>query len=297
MLLALNRPDEARAHAELALTSAPSQAHQALALIAVARKQDDEALRQAELAAAVDAGLPMPAFIRGTIAYNNQQFERAIGFLLEARQGYARRSAQAKDLNFMIGDSLARLERYQEAGPYLKEEIRLYPQHVRARAGLAMLYQSMGRGAEAERVLTDLVRDVPTRDASDTAAQRMAHVRPDRSGGGGRGRGAPEAAVKRRRRVPDDRRRGHSSSARSRLPSPLSRPSRGGPPARQGSTSRPIPTATSSSSPSTRCARTRSRPTADAPARRASTRSPRAAPASPSPTRTRSSRCRRTRAS
>ncbi len=171
MLLALNRPDEARAHAELALTSAPSQAHQALALIAVARKQDDEALRQAELAAAVDAGLPMPAFIRGTIAYNNQQFERAIGFLLEARQGYARRSAQAKDLNFMIGDALARLERYPEAGPYLEEEIRLYPQHVRARAGLAMLYQSMGRSAEAERVLTDLVRDVPTRDASDTAAQ------------------------------------------------------------------------------------------------------------------------------
>jgi tetratricopeptide (TPR) repeat protein len=119
----------------------------------------------------VDAGLPMPAFIRGTIAYNNQQFERAIGFLLEARQGYARRSAQAKDLNFMIGDALARLERYQEAGPYLEEEIRLYPQHVRARAGLAMLYQSMGRGAEAERVLTDLVRDVPTRDASDTAAR------------------------------------------------------------------------------------------------------------------------------
>ena len=95
----------------------------------------------------------MPAFIRGTIAYNNQQFERALGFLLEARKGYAQRSAQAKDLHFMIGDSLARLERYQEAEPYLEEEIRLYPQHVRARAGLAMLYQSMGRGAEAERVL------------------------------------------------------------------------------------------------------------------------------------------------
>ena len=67
----------ARKHAELALTSAPSQAHQALALIEVARKRDDEALRQAELAAAVDPGLPMPAFIRGTIAYNNQHFDQA----------------------------------------------------------------------------------------------------------------------------------------------------------------------------------------------------------------------------
>ena len=182
MLLTLNRLDEARAHAELALKSAPSEAHQALALIAVARKQDDEAIRQAELAAAADPGLPMPAFIRGTIAYNNQQFERAIGFLLEAQKGYATRSAQAKDLHFMIGDSLARLERYQEAEPYLREEVRLYPQHVRARAGLAMLYQSTGREADADRALAELVRDVPSAEAASTAASvwRM-FGRPDRA--------------------------------------------------------------------------------------------------------------------
>ena len=41
------------------------------------------------MAAAADPGLPMPAFIRGTIAYNNQQFDRALGFLLEAQKGYA----------------------------------------------------------------------------------------------------------------------------------------------------------------------------------------------------------------
>ena len=182
MLLSLNRPDEARAHAELALTSAPSQAHQALALIAVASKRDAEALREAELAAAAEPGLPMPAFIRGTIAYNDQQFERALGFLLEAQKAYAQRSSQARDLHFMIGDSLARLERYKEAEPYLKEEVRLYPSHVRARAGLALLYQSTGRTAEAERALADLVRDVPSRDASDTAARvwRM-FGRPDRA--------------------------------------------------------------------------------------------------------------------
>jgi hypothetical protein len=45
-----------------------------------------------------------------------------------------------------------------------------------------MLYQSMGRGAEAERALVDLVRDVPSREASDTAARvwRM-FGRPDRA--------------------------------------------------------------------------------------------------------------------
>jgi arylsulfatase A-like enzyme/predicted Zn-dependent protease len=170
MLLGLNRLDEARAHAELAVKNAPAQAHQAIALIEVARKRDAEALRQAELAAQAEPGLPMPLFIRGTIEYNNQRYNDALKYLLEARKAYAQRSAQARDLHFMIGDSLARLERYQEAEPFLVAEIRLYPQHVRARASLAMLYESMGRPTEAERVLSDLTRDVPTREAYDTVA-------------------------------------------------------------------------------------------------------------------------------
>jgi arylsulfatase A-like enzyme/Flp pilus assembly protein TadD len=182
MLLTLQRYDDARKHAELALQRAPSEAHQALALIAVARKQDEEAIEQAELAAAADPGLPMPAFIRGTIAYNHQQFERALPFLLEAQKGYATRAAQARDLHFMIGDSLARLDRYKEAEPYLREEIRLYPQHVRARVGLAMLYQATGREAEAARTLDDLVREVPSPEAASTAARvwRM-FGRPDKA--------------------------------------------------------------------------------------------------------------------
>jgi tetratricopeptide (TPR) repeat protein len=171
MLLALNRLDAARAHAELAVRTAPSQAHQALALIAVARGRQDEALREADLAAQVDPGLPMPAFIRGTIAYNGQDYEAALRFLYDAQRGYASRSAQPRDLHFMIGDSLARLERYPDAEPQLREEIRLYPMHVRARASLALLYQSMGRVADAERVLDALVRDVPSPDATATATR------------------------------------------------------------------------------------------------------------------------------
>jgi arylsulfatase A-like enzyme/predicted Zn-dependent protease len=182
MLLALNRLDEAKAHAELAIGTAPSQAHQALAIIAAAGRQDAEALRHAELAAQAEPGLPMPAFIRGTLAYNAQHYREALRHLMDARKGYAHRSEQPQDLHFMSGDALARLERYQEAEPYLQEEVRLYPQHVRARAGLAMLYQALGRQADAARALDDLVRLVPSRDATDTAARiwRM-FDRPDRA--------------------------------------------------------------------------------------------------------------------
>ena len=54
---------------------------------------------------------------------------------------------QMNDLNYYIGDSLARLERYAEAEPYLQDEVRLFPHNTRARAGLAMLYRAMGRDA------------------------------------------------------------------------------------------------------------------------------------------------------
>ena len=115
----------ARARRAGAQASAPSQAHQALALIEVARSATDEALRQAELAAKAEPGLPMPAFIRGTIAYNRPALRaRRSGACSRREQGYAQRSAQPRDLHFMIGDSLARLERYAEAEPYLKEEVR-----------------------------------------------------------------------------------------------------------------------------------------------------------------------------
>jgi arylsulfatase A-like enzyme/thioredoxin-like negative regulator of GroEL len=191
-LVALGRLEDARKHAALAVAAAPSQAHQALALIEIAAKRFDEALRHADLAAKAEPGLPMPSFVRGTIAYTNQQYGDAVRWLLEAQKAYAARATQPKDLHFMIGDSLARLERYREAEPYLKEEVRLYPEHVRARAGLAMLYQSTGRTQEAERVLDELVREVPSPDASGTAARlwRM-FGRPDRAG-------AVETAVKRR---------------------------------------------------------------------------------------------------
>lgn len=182
VLLTLDRKDEARAHAELAIERAPALAHQALAVIEVAAGRRDAALRQAELAAAADPGLPMPAFVRGALAYQAGRYAEALPPLMDARAGFAARSTQPRDLHFMIGDSLARLEKYAEADTYLADEARLYPDHVRARASLAMLYQSMGRTAQAEQVLDRLVREVPSGEAVATAARvwRM-FGRPDRA--------------------------------------------------------------------------------------------------------------------
>ena len=80
-----------------------------MALIDVPRGEEREALQHAELAATAEPGLPMPAFVRGALAYIGRRYGEALGPLTEARR-VRKRSAQPRDLHFMIGDSLARLE-------------------------------------------------------------------------------------------------------------------------------------------------------------------------------------------
>jgi tetratricopeptide (TPR) repeat protein len=170
-LVSLGRLDDAGAHARLAVARAPAAAHQALANIAVTQRRFDVALREAELAQKADPTLPLPAFIRGLIAYNQERFADALPHFMEAREGYAKRALQTADLHFFIGDSLARMDRYREAEPFLREEIRLYPNNVRARAGLAMLCQAMGRPGDAARAIDELLAVSPSPAAYATAAR------------------------------------------------------------------------------------------------------------------------------
>ena len=170
LLTQMARFDEARKYAELAIATTPATAHQTLANIALMQNRPEEARREAALAAAADSTLPTPLLVQGMIEYNANRFAEALPLLLKARDAYAQRTLQARDLNFYIADSLARLERYQEAEPYFQQELRLHPQNTRARAGLALLYRSMGRPADAERVIQDMLKISPNPTAYDRAA-------------------------------------------------------------------------------------------------------------------------------
>jgi arylsulfatase A-like enzyme/Tfp pilus assembly protein PilF len=170
-LLRLGRLDEARKHGELAVPLAPAGAHEILAKIALARHDRDGAMQEARLAQQADPSLPMPLYIQGLLLYNQQQYAAALTPLLQAREAMAGRTLQMNDLNYYIGDSLARLERYGEAEPYLREEVRLFPHNTRAWAGLSMLYRAMGRDADSERAIDNLLRTSPTQEGRDMAAQ------------------------------------------------------------------------------------------------------------------------------
>jgi tetratricopeptide (TPR) repeat protein len=100
----------------------------------------------------------VPELLRGMIAYNDGKYAEALPHLMNAHAAYARRTVQANDLNFFIADSLARLERYAEAEPYFKEELRINPQNSRAWAGYALLLRSTGRTEDSERAVQMLLQ-------------------------------------------------------------------------------------------------------------------------------------------
>ena len=97
---------------ELAVSVAPAGAHELLAKIALARHDRQAALREAKLAQDADPTLPMPLYVEGLLLYNEGHYAEALAVLLRARTALEGRTVQMNDLNYYIGDSLARLERY-----------------------------------------------------------------------------------------------------------------------------------------------------------------------------------------
>jgi tetratricopeptide (TPR) repeat protein len=140
-------------------------------MIAIARRDDDRARVEARRAHEVDATLPMPQFVEGLIRYHAGDFQAAAPFLAQALQQSATRTVQIPELRYYLGDSLARLERFAEAEPVLRTEVRLFPYELRARAALAMLYRATGRIQESDREVATLERLATTSDRRTLVAQ------------------------------------------------------------------------------------------------------------------------------
>jgi tetratricopeptide (TPR) repeat protein len=170
-LLQLHRYDEAQKYGELAVGVAPAFAHELLARIAVARKDPVAARREAALTLQADPSLPMPEIVEGTLLYDDGRYAECLPHFVAAAQKLQARTVQIPDINYFIGDSLARLNRYPEAERFLKAEIVVFPFNMRARAGLAMLYRATGRDAESDQAIAELLRHAPGPDGAATARQ------------------------------------------------------------------------------------------------------------------------------
>jgi tetratricopeptide (TPR) repeat protein len=143
------RFDDARAHAELAVDVAPASAHELLARLALQRGDTAAARTHAASAKAADPTLPMPEFVEGLMLYNSGAYAAAIPPLTRAVQALAARTEQIADVRFVLADALAREQRFAEAEPLFQAEIAAFPHHIRARTGLAMVFWTTGRRAQA----------------------------------------------------------------------------------------------------------------------------------------------------
>jgi tetratricopeptide (TPR) repeat protein len=181
VLLALERLDEAQVHADLAAAVAVEQepadavlAYEMLAKIALARHDSDEARRYARLAERIDPGFPLTDYVEGRVAYAARRFDQASVSFERAVGASASRTIQVRGLHLYEGDTLAHLERFDEAERAFREEIRLFTDNTWAYLSLANLYQTFGRMEEADHVLDMMLRAVPSADAHARAGKLRA---------------------------------------------------------------------------------------------------------------------------
>ncbi|HEX3645267.1 MAG TPA: sulfatase-like hydrolase/transferase [Vicinamibacterales bacterium] len=178
-LLKLHKLDEAREQAGLSVEVAAesdhrskASAHEMLARIALARHDADAARAEAELAHTEDPTLPLPIYVDARLLYDQGKYVDALPGLLQAGAVLKKSgSMQINELHFYTADTLARLERYAEAETEFITELEYFPQNIRARGGLAMLYQAGDKPEAAAQVLDDMLRITPTPDSYALAAR------------------------------------------------------------------------------------------------------------------------------
>ena len=174
--LRLKQLDDAWEHGMLALEassniSATRRAHEQLVRIALARRDREAAQRHAALARDADPTLPLPTFVQARMLHEDGRYADALLLFEQTLAELRTRTLTLPDLHFYLGDTLARLDRAEDAEVQFLEELRLTPHNGRARAGLAMLYQSEGRSAEAAQAIRELLAAVSTPEGYRLAAE------------------------------------------------------------------------------------------------------------------------------
>jgi choline-sulfatase len=179
-LLKQRKLEDARAMATRAAdlaaeTSPPARAaaHEILARIALARRDAEAAREQAALAHGVDARVPVPAFVDARLLYDQGRYEEALPLFEQALEQQRKAGGAAlADLHYFAADTYTRLERYSDAEGQYTAELRDFPYHLRARAGLATLYHTMGKDEDAASAIAEMTDILPTFE-SFTAAARL----------------------------------------------------------------------------------------------------------------------------
>ena len=76
-----------------------------------------------------------------------------------------------RDLQLATGDTLSRLDRFADAEQHFRNELRAFPDNLRAWASLATVYNAQGRAVDAAAAIDALIAAVPTPEGYGVAAR------------------------------------------------------------------------------------------------------------------------------
>ena len=118
---------------------------------------------------------PYAYFVLGREARDQGDLPKAVRFL---QKGLALKDRihKKETLGYAhqaIGDSLARMDRLEEALDHLQQAVQLTPNHTNAQVALSYVYASMQRPREAVETINNWVRQFPTQDNFERAAKAM----------------------------------------------------------------------------------------------------------------------------
>jgi tetratricopeptide (TPR) repeat protein len=162
------RRDRAARHAELASATEPGAAFETLAELMLRGNRLDEAAEYARRSREADRGRVLSAFVQGEVHRRQGRFEAAIAAYREAVEGQRlRKGVVIRSLHAGLADCLARTGHEAEAEKEFLAEIEAIPDSREGRTGIALLYRSQGRDAEARDALAGVVTKNPKAGAEE----------------------------------------------------------------------------------------------------------------------------------
>lgn len=179
-LAKIGKHEEAERFASVAAKVDAVRGNEELVRVALRRRDYGAAQRAAEAAKQADAGSPAAALAQGVELSQADKYEEALPHLEEAAQLAAARPVRTPEVAFYFGDALAHLKRYSEAEARLSDEVKAFPDNLRAREALAAVYQATGRASDVPALIADLVAAVPTPEGY-AAAARIASAAGDKA--------------------------------------------------------------------------------------------------------------------
>ncbi|MEO8382939.1 MAG: sulfatase-like hydrolase/transferase [Acidobacteriota bacterium] len=174
LFLKLNRLDEARKHAELALERNPAGAHQFLARIALQSGDLAAAEREVRAAMVDESAKPRSMVTLAQIRAAQGRMNEAVQILESARADARAREMRVEHLELALGDLYAKTNRLPEAEQAFREEIAMFPGNLSAYSSLGVVLVVQKKYDQIDPVFAAMAERNPSPQAFLVAAETYA---------------------------------------------------------------------------------------------------------------------------